>query len=402
VSNADANPDYWSEYSNLQKVKHELIHEYLKGWFPKMALGPSGSRKLIYMDTHAGRGTHLTDELGSPLVALTTLIDHTARDQVLRNTKMSYVFIERDEDNLGALRSEMAKLQLPPNVVTDAMSGDCYQIIESTIASYENRGQHLPPAFIFVDPYGFKVPGKLLRKLISFPRVELFVNVIWRELDMAICQFLPKRAPEPAPVRTSGGGLFDQCDVEPAPEPTRRRPPESNASLAATLDSVFDGDAWRKIDAADSDGRAEQCADILRRMTGAGSGTHLRMLDNGRVRYFLLHLTKHNAGRDLIKTCMWKVCPGGGFSASKSDNPRQVVLIQPEPDLRPLYGWVREKLAAGPKRWHALADDIREELWLKKHMNQVLRSMRASEALHCEGKFAETHNPLLSLAAVRV
>ena len=356
----------------------------------------------MYMDTHAGRGTHLTGELGSPLVALTTLIDHTAREQVLRNTKMAYVFIERDADNVAVLRGEMAKLQIPANVLTNAMSGDCYQIIESTIADYEKRGQHLPPAFIFVDPYGFKVPGKLLRTLISFPRVELFVNVIWRELDMAICQFLPNRTPEHAPVH-SGGGLFDQCDAEPEAEPERRRPAESNASLAATLDSVFDGDAWRKIDAADSDGRAEQCADILRRMTGAGWGTHLRMLDNGRVRYFLLHLTKHNAGRDLIKTCMWKVCPDGGFSASKSDNPRQVVLIQPEPDLRPVYTWVREKLAAGPKRRHALADDIREELWLKKHMNEVLRNMRKSGALVCQGeKFAETQNPLLGLATARV
>jgi len=396
VNCADTNPEYWKEYSNLQKVKHELIHEYLKGWFPKMALGPNGCRQLMYMDTHAGRGMHLTGELGSPLVALTTLIEHSARDRVLRNATMSYVFIERDEGNLAALQREMAKLPLPPNVVTDAKSGDCYQIIERTVADYESRGQHLPPAFIFVDPYGFKVPGKLLRKLISFPRVELFVNVIWRELDLAICQFLPNRAPEPAPVR-GGSGLFDEHNAVPAFEPARRRPAESNASLAATLDSVFDGDAWRKIDAPDSDGRAEQCADILRDMTGAGWGTHLRMLNNGRVRYFLLHLTKHNAGRDLIKTCIWKICPDGGFSASKADNPRQVVLIRPEPDLRQLYGWVREKLAAGPKRWDALAHDIREELWLEKHMNQVLRSMRAAGALRYDGTLGKKQNPLLGL-----
>jgi hypothetical protein len=31
---ADPNPKYWAEYSNLQCVKHALIREYLKGWFP--------------------------------------------------------------------------------------------------------------------------------------------------------------------------------------------------------------------------------------------------------------------------------------------------------------------------------------------------------------------------------
>ena len=46
----------------------------------------------------------------------------------------------------------------------------------------------MAPAFIFVDPYGFKLPATLLQKLLSYPRVELFVNVIWRELDMAMRQ----------------------------------------------------------------------------------------------------------------------------------------------------------------------------------------------------------------------
>src|SRR5687768_17425667 len=71
---ADTNPEYWSEYSNLQHVKHSVIKNYLNGWFPKMTLGPTGVRRLLYIDTHAGRGKHLEGQLGSPLVALTTLL----------------------------------------------------------------------------------------------------------------------------------------------------------------------------------------------------------------------------------------------------------------------------------------------------------------------------------------
>jgi hypothetical protein len=52
----------------------------------------------------------------------------------------------------------------------------------------EKDGKQMAPAFIFVDPYGFRLPGGPLRKLLSYPKVELFVNVIWRELDMAIQQ----------------------------------------------------------------------------------------------------------------------------------------------------------------------------------------------------------------------
>ena len=55
----------------VDDLKHELIREYLKGWFPKMTLGTTGCRRLLYIDTHAGRGKHRSGQLGSPLVALT-------------------------------------------------------------------------------------------------------------------------------------------------------------------------------------------------------------------------------------------------------------------------------------------------------------------------------------------
>lgn len=366
MNTADTNPEYWGEYSNLQKVKHDLIKNYLNGWFPKMVLGPRGCSRLIYIDTHAGRGKHLNGKLGSPLVALTTLLDHQSRDQLLQKTEVRFLFIERDKANVTALNQELKAHTLPKNVFTVAENGDCFEIVENAINAYEKDGKKLAPGFFFVDPYGFKLPGKLLRKLLSYPKVELFVNVIWRELDMAIQQ---SRADNESP-------------------------------LAATLRSVFDGDEWQKIDADDADARANQCADLFRKITGAQWGTHIRMLDNGRIRYFLLHLTKSDAGRDLMKDCIWKACPNGGYYASKADHPDQQLLIMPEPNLKPLREWVREKLLTSPKRWQALADELREELWLEKHLNEVIRDMRKDgdiEGDEFNGKFAQSNNPLLHI-----
>jgi len=59
----DNSPTYWDEYSNLQKVKHDLIREYLNGWFPKLGLW---SGRIVYFDTHAGRGRHMSGQEGSP------------------------------------------------------------------------------------------------------------------------------------------------------------------------------------------------------------------------------------------------------------------------------------------------------------------------------------------------
>jgi three-Cys-motif partner protein len=364
MDTADTNPTYWGEYSNLQQVKHALIRNYLNGWFPKMVLGPRGCNRLLYIDTHAGRGKHLNGKLGSPLVALTSLLDHQSRAQLLQKADVRFLFIERDQQNVTALNQELSAHTLPPKVHAKAEHGDSFKLIEDEIATFEKDGKKLDPGFLFVDPYGFKLPGHLLRKLLSYPKVELFVNVIWRELDMAIQQS-----------RT-----------------------DNESPLAATLQSVFDGDEWQKIDADDADNRADQCAALFRKITGAKWGTHIRMLDNGRIRYFLLHLTKSDAGRDLMKECIWKACPDGGYYASKADHPDQPLLIEPKPNMKPLHDWVMEKLTAGPKRWQTLVDDLREELWLEKHLNEVIRELKKSDDIdgdEFDGRFAQTNNPLL-------
>lgn len=131
--------------------------------------------------------------------------------------------------------------------------------------------------------------------------------------------------------------------------------------LEETLNRVFGGEGWRKIDAEDADSRADQCAKLFQEITGARWGTYIRMMKDGRIRYFLLHLTNHDEGRDLMKECMWQVCPQGGFCASKADDPRQSVLVQSEPELTPLRRWVRERLSDGPEYWETRMQEFWEE-----------------------------------------
>lgn len=218
---------YWDEYSNLQRVKHDLIHRYLGGWFPKLGLTHS---RILYIDSHAGRGRHLSGELSSPLVALRALLEHRSRGQILKNCKVQFVFLERDEENKRLLDEELREFHpLPKNVEVDAKAGDYSSILSDILAEVRNSGGQLGPAFMFIDPFGFKISGELLSELMSFPRVELFINVMWRELDMAIAQ-------------------------------------GSESSLSKTLDYVFSGTQWRtRIKSSDVDVRAEQTISLLKR-----------------------------------------------------------------------------------------------------------------------------------------
>lgn len=360
MSYRDASPQYWNEYTNIQKVKHDLIREYLKGWFPKVGFT---SERLIYLDTHAGRGRHAQGELGSPLIAMRTILEHGASARILQRCKVHMRFIERDEENHKALLSELSSIPQHPQVDVRGRSGDCYKVLGRICDWLEDgHGQKWAPAFVFVDPYGFKIPADDLRRLLKFRGTELFVNVMWRELDMAIQQ-------------------------------------GPDSPLAPTLDSVFGSNSWNQLVGMEGlENRAERCVELLRDGYGAKWATSFRMLGgNGRTRYILLHLSNHQQGRDLMKHSMWKVCPHGGFYARKSDSSAQELLIEPVPNLEPLDLWILER-CANPRRWSELTASLRETLWLERHLTERIKALaKAGRLTAVDGsrRLLKKQNPLL-------
>lgn len=361
---------YWQEYNNFQRVKHDLIHEYLKGWFPKLGLK---FNRILYLDTHAGRGRHITGEYGSPLVALSTVLEHAHRDMVLSGGReMRFNFVERDEDNYNSLQQEIEAFgELPKQITHRTHEGDCFTLLERIIAWIDgDRQNRVAPTFAFVDPYGFRVPCDTLRRFMRIGHVELFINVIWRELNMSIS--LAKQMP--------------------------------NSRHVQNLNTIFGGADWLDTFTSDNaEERAEQAIELFRTQIGARWATRIKMLgDNGATRYMLLHLTNSDDGRDLMKDCMWKVCPDGGFYARKSDNPNQAFLIEPEPDLRPLREWLLELLAERPYCHEELVELVREQVWREPHLNRILRELRNKktiEASNYQGRFSFNQNPLFTLSA---
>jgi three-Cys-motif partner protein len=145
VSEAEANEKYWENFTNHQKVKHDLIRQYLSGWLPKLG---SWSGRILYFDTHAGRGRHTSGELGSPIVALKTLVDHQFRRTHFPDCEINFFFIEQDKDNASFLEKEIAALRpLPPKIGTSVIVGDCFETLRSLIAHLREQGQSLAPAF---------------------------------------------------------------------------------------------------------------------------------------------------------------------------------------------------------------------------------------------------------------
>jgi len=357
---------YYDDYSNLQKTKHLLIRNYLNGWLPKVGFTHD---HIIYIDTHAGKGIYATGEEGSPLIALKTLLNHAALQKIISHCRIDFLFIEKEQSYVEALEKEVHSFPfISQNINVNIVQEDCFKTLESVFDTLTTKNETIP-SFIFLDPFGFKLPGYLLCKIAALPSVELFITVMWREISMAMVQACKK------------------------------------PGLMNVIDDFFNTNSWRDtITATSFDGKIEQTVQFMRERMSMKWATYIRMRGpNNAVRYFLLHLTNNNQGRDLMKECMWKVCPNGEFEARRNDDYRQYYLINPVPDLTILREWVIEKLLLKPLRWETLSELLREEIWLDKHLNRVLKEMKRDKLIITESqlRFCRKNNPLLAYVGLK-
>lgn len=361
---ANTDERYWAEYDGLQNAKHQLLCKYLDGWFPILA---SRSGRVLYIDCHAGRGRHRTGHEGSPILAVQRLLDHRHRSRILGSTEVLFVFFEIDCENYQALQTEVQAVGPLPDGINIYIEGEDYEpALREICQDLRERNQQLAPTFAFLDPYGFTLSMGLLNDLLSFKRCELLINFMYRYVDMALH----------SPVQ------------------------------AANLDSLFGCREWRGlVSIEDCEERANQTIALFSGQLQAEFVTHMHMrASNGALKYVLLHATNHRRGRELIKEAMWSVTPDGSFTAFERHDPSQLVLIEPDPDLRPLKDRLWRHFSGRQVQMNEIYEWLLGELYLKKHAHHVLRDYRKrgfAEFTACTGRFAFDKNPLVSFPAQR-
>ncbi len=336
---------YWSNYDGLQHAKHQLLKNYLGGWFPILS---KWRGKVVYIDSHAGRGRHATGQDGSPILAIKLLLNHRDRDEILEKTEVQYVFLEDNKSNYDCLCNEIASLGvMPKNINVNCFQHDYEDVLRNIIQDIRSGGRQLAPCFAFVDPYGFKIPMDLLNDFLSFEGCELLINFMYRYVDMAM----------------------------------------QKNDQSSNMDALFGCQTWRDlIDNANYVSRSNEIIELFSKQLKASYVTHLKMRQaNGALKYVLIHATNHRKGREVMKQAIWSVTPDGSFSVNVRYSPNQPVLIIPEPNLEPLKKALWKEFIGKCVSMKELYDWLLGEMYIKPHLHEIIRDYRNKKIIKADG-----------------
>jgi hypothetical protein len=152
------------------------------------------------------------------------------------------------------------------------------------------------------------------------------------------------------------------------------------------------------LEIQDTEERFSETVGLFGGQLNAQYVTHMTMRGrNDAPKYALIHATNHQAGKDKMKEAIWSFDAAGTFTAHERDNPKQLTLLELDPDLKPLETIVWESFSGKKARMQEIYDVVRDTLYLKKHVHQILRDYRTRETVLASGysgRFAFSKMPL--------
>lgn len=321
----------------VSRIKHAILQGYLPPW--AVILGSTHGR-LNYIDCFAGPGRYEfggQPHDGSPIVALGAgkkfLAEHPTH-------QLNLFFAERDaasrERLEGALRSEEP---FPSGLGVETVAEDSAEFVPRLLRAAAS----LAPSFFFVDPYGHPLAVPIIRSILSRPRCEALVTLMWFRINMDL----------------------------------------ANAAVGANVDRLFGDAAWRHQGFVHWAGpkREEAFLNYFISRVGAkfvvpfriGFDPEDRVVGN-RTKYYLLHASNHIKAALLMKSVMWPLGDEDGTFDYSSQ--AQGVLISRRPKEAQLRDVLLRRYAGRDLTFSEIVEQTWELPFLEKHYRSVLKQLR--------------------------
>ncbi len=331
-----------TQLKEVSKAKLRILEKYFPAWAKIL-----GSRYqiLVYVDCFAGAGRYAGGEAGSPLVVL-----DKARELVQRTStlfEILAIFVEKDKDSAETLRRQIPA-SLPGAVTVEIFNEDAHNFIPSLLRALPDEA----PAFFFIDPYGHPLTIPEMNRILSRPRREILLNLMWYAINMHLNN--PK-------ARSAIDRMFGHSSW--ASQSFMRH-------SGAKRESLF-------LDYFLSKLQAKYKLPFKIRFSpedNVPGGSH-------RTKYYIIHLSNHPKAVLLMKEVMWSIGDEEGtFDYSAT---HQGVLFSCTPRVQELIAYLRQNYVDSGRR--LTFDQLREETWMlpfiEKHYRNALRQLESEGAV---------------------
>lgn len=337
------------------RAKHLLLRNYLEAWFPILTIRGQVNQ-VVFLDGFAGPGVYRGGEPGSPIIALTTLVDHKTFHQ-LSTTHFRFIFVEKSKARFDSLQREVDRFWsnrfggTPPNVTVDLHNKSFVEVASGMIAE---RSAQYTPTFAFIDPFGFSgVPMSTIRDLLSADGCEVLFNFMIQDVNRFVTSHNPEIGHHFAELFGTDQKSLGQFQYLRGNERTDRL-----------------RDFYRNQ-------LRNECAFFHVSSFG------VKNVNRGRLAYYLMFGTRHYRGVEVMKNAMWTVAPFTGtlFEGFAGQEP---VLFELEPDL----GTLRRNILREFDGTDTYSEVIRRFVLLEtdykySHCTEVLKELEKENIIKC-------------------
>jgi three-Cys-motif partner protein len=319
------------QISDLTRTKHRILRSYLEYWLPAVV---QGNEHIYVVDGFAGPGEYTGGEIGSPLIAINTLLEHINDPEHLG--RVSFLFIDNHRKRYYHLHDLINRYTRTQSLIATLncclMKGDFATILHKWLTAMETQASMQATRFIFIDPFGFSdTPISHITSIMDHSRSEVLITFMYEELN----RFLS--------------------------HPSKK--------IQHHFTELFGTDHWQDIDL--NGDREQQICDLYRtQLQKIGNTKYTCMFriknQNNTTDYFLVFGTHTLTNLEKMKDIFWEIDPKDGHTFAAAANHHQMYLIPPEPNYVYLARRLQDRFQGSTVRICELDEYIVTETYFRR------------------------------------
>jgi hypothetical protein len=209
-------------------------------------------------------------------------------------------------------------------------------------------GRSRPPTFVFIDPFGFKIPFSYVAEVLRAQSCEVLITFMFEEINRFLAQ-----------------------DQQPD-----------------NFDDLFGCRDWREaINIKLPSERVKFLHDLYQRQLMQAAGANFvrsfaMRNERNAMDYFLFFATNNELGLRKMKEAMWRIDESGTYTFSDATDPDQSVLFSAEPDRQTLTRLIVDKFAGVETTPNEIERFVvRHTPFRETHYKKVLQALEEADKI---------------------